>query len=887
MSSSSISTPPQYHAVGVALAIGSGALIGSSFVFKKRGLLAAQGDNLGEGVAYLKNMVWWTGMIMMILGELCNFGAYAFVAAIIVTPMGALSVVICAILSTFFLNERLTLIGWIGCFQCIFGAVIIALNAPDQQSVNTIAEFKHLFLAPGFLAYGGVVIVSVLILIFFFAPRYGKKNMLWQANFSMDASLGGLSVSCTQGLGACIVTTIRGENQFKNWFIYFLIAFVAVTLVTEIYFLNMALALFNTAMVTPVYFTLFTTCTLVTSLVLYQGVKASPKQIVTVFLGFLVISKLSLFLPHAFLLPRLALMFPAPTPILRLMCFVAFDSLFPWFPTSPVDITGSGVSLLQLSKVDPSHLRNLDRRTTILLQAAREEVKADDLVEDGDVEKGIIAATEEPGIDAMRGTFGGLGTITRAKRRQSIVSGGDRSSHYRSSVATSAAGGNGFTASGDRRRRRRDTVASTDLQDNLAGRGVRRFQLHDAPPTRSHSATSPTTPVSQQNHGPPPPSSFLSPGSFLGRRKRRDSHDSAAAQQGSDAGDSPSSPTSAKMARGGSSNSNAAVASPSPPNGVNGIPKGGKFASKESLTLKDVQEDAEDGENVVGVDVESELSMHTLLAQQQWAAERRLSAAGHTDNDPSPLRHQTTIQFAEPTLLSQAHAHRHREHGPGDNIPPIQVSQSSIASTSPSTAAPAVLDGILRRPDLAPAESAASGVSGSAASGLSIDRENGRFFSSPSPIGSSPAETPGAAEATSIDGQQQQPFPLRRGPSGTAASRFGRHMLESHEEVTEPTSSTTGDGDDRAPSPAGQIAAQTRSRPSTPSRSLPRSRPTSPSPLQAQVQSRSSPLPQSRSTSPSHAAVTAASFTPPHTPPRSNPDAVRTSVVSDEGPDEY
>ncbi|KAF8304912.1 DUF803-domain-containing protein [Clavulina sp. PMI_390] len=84
MSSSSISTPPQYHAVGVALAIGSGALIGSSFVFKKRGLLAAQGDNLGEGVAYLKNMVWWTGMIMMILGELCNFGAYAFVAAIIV-----------------------------------------------------------------------------------------------------------------------------------------------------------------------------------------------------------------------------------------------------------------------------------------------------------------------------------------------------------------------------------------------------------------------------------------------------------------------------------------------------------------------------------------------------------------------------------------------------------------------------------------------------------------------------------------------------------------------------------------------------------------------------------------------------------------------------------
>ena len=28
--------------------------------------------------------MWWTGMIIMILGELCNFAAYAFVEAIIV-----------------------------------------------------------------------------------------------------------------------------------------------------------------------------------------------------------------------------------------------------------------------------------------------------------------------------------------------------------------------------------------------------------------------------------------------------------------------------------------------------------------------------------------------------------------------------------------------------------------------------------------------------------------------------------------------------------------------------------------------------------------------------------------------------------------------------------
>jgi uncharacterized membrane protein len=42
----------------------------------------------------------------------------SFTAAVLVTPLGALSVVICAILSHFILEEKLTFFGWIGCFLC-------------------------------------------------------------------------------------------------------------------------------------------------------------------------------------------------------------------------------------------------------------------------------------------------------------------------------------------------------------------------------------------------------------------------------------------------------------------------------------------------------------------------------------------------------------------------------------------------------------------------------------------------------------------------------------------------------------------------------------------------------------------------------------------------
>ena len=92
--------------------------------------------------------------------------------------MGALSVVISGLLSHFFLNEKLSLFGWISSFQCLLGAAILAINGPDEQSVNTIVEFRHLFVTPWFLSYGGVVIVAAAFLALYVAPRWGKQSML-------------------------------------------------------------------------------------------------------------------------------------------------------------------------------------------------------------------------------------------------------------------------------------------------------------------------------------------------------------------------------------------------------------------------------------------------------------------------------------------------------------------------------------------------------------------------------------------------------------------------------------------------------------------------------------------------------------------------------------
>ena len=236
-----VTRPPVYKAVGISLAIAAGLFIGVSFVLKKIGLLKANvkyNEEAGEGYGYLKNHWWWTGMTLMIIGELCNFAAYAFVDAILVTPLGALSVVITTILSAIFLKERLSFVGKVGCFICIVGSVVIVINAPAQSSAATIQQMQHFVIAPGFLTYAGVVIVACVFTALWAGPRYGKKSML--VYLSICSLIGGLSVVATQGLGAAVVAQAGGTPQFNQWFLYVLLAFVVSTLVTEIIYLNVS-----------------------------------------------------------------------------------------------------------------------------------------------------------------------------------------------------------------------------------------------------------------------------------------------------------------------------------------------------------------------------------------------------------------------------------------------------------------------------------------------------------------------------------------------------------------------------------------------------------------------------------------------------------------------
>lgn len=137
--------------IGLALAITSTLAIGTSFVITKKGLNDAADKHgfEGDGFAYLKTPLWWAGITSLIVGEVANFAAYAFAPAILVTPLGALSVLIGAVLGSYFLKEELGVLGKLGCAICLLGSVIIVLHAPPDKEIQTVDQILAFAIKPG------------------------------------------------------------------------------------------------------------------------------------------------------------------------------------------------------------------------------------------------------------------------------------------------------------------------------------------------------------------------------------------------------------------------------------------------------------------------------------------------------------------------------------------------------------------------------------------------------------------------------------------------------------------------------------------------------------------------------------------------------------------
>lgn len=132
-----------------------------------------------------------------------------------------------------------------------------------------------------------------------------------------------------------------------------------------------------------------------------------------------------------------------------------------------------------MSKIDPTEFKSLDRRSTILLQATRKQTEGVD-------EKSVTSA-EDPGIDALRGSFGTVGSIIRARSARRI------SQSTRNSIHS-----NRFAASNTRLDVERSDSRKTAASSSNHYGGMQRHQLFDTPVPRSDASDTDSISMSSQ-----------------------------------------------------------------------------------------------------------------------------------------------------------------------------------------------------------------------------------------------------------------------------------------------------------------------------------------------------------------------------------------------------
>ncbi|KAJ7326630.1 hypothetical protein JRQ81_016389 [Phrynocephalus forsythii] len=258
--------------IGLALAISSSFFIGFSFILKKKGLLqlAEKGcTRAGQGgFSYLKEWLWWAGLLLMGIGEAANFAAYAFAPATLVTPLGALSVLISAVLSSYVLNEKLNIHGKLGCILSILGSTVMVIHAPEEEQVTTLDEMEMKLKDPAFIGFSAIIIVVSLVLIFGVAPKLGQTNIL--VYISICSVIGAFSVSSVKGLGIAVQDMLQQKPVFRHPLVYILVVVLVMSVGTQIIYLNRSLDVFNTSLVTPIYYVCFTTTVVVCSVILFK-----------------------------------------------------------------------------------------------------------------------------------------------------------------------------------------------------------------------------------------------------------------------------------------------------------------------------------------------------------------------------------------------------------------------------------------------------------------------------------------------------------------------------------------------------------------------------------------------------------------------------------------
>lgn len=142
---------------------------------------------------------------------------------------------------------------------------MIVLHSPQEEEVESMPALLNMMKQPVFITYVTIIISLSLSIAMYFGPKYGSDHVV--VYIVLCSAVGSLTVMSCKGLGLAFKDDLN--NSFQNWLTYLFFAVLVVCVFVQMNYLNKALDLFSTSVVTPVYYVFFTTLVILASAVLF------------------------------------------------------------------------------------------------------------------------------------------------------------------------------------------------------------------------------------------------------------------------------------------------------------------------------------------------------------------------------------------------------------------------------------------------------------------------------------------------------------------------------------------------------------------------------------------------------------------------------------------
>ncbi|KAJ3988123.1 magnesium transporter NIPA-domain-containing protein [Lentinula detonsa] len=245
-------------------------------------VVSKDGAEAGNESDYLKSKLWWSGFLLMNVGELGNFISYAWAPASIVAPLGTFALVANCLFSPLIQGERFRKRDIFGITIAIIGAVTVVLSSNASNGrLNPAALVRAISQTP-FIVYTCIYAVGAMILASLSQSSYGQRYAL--VDIGLCALFGGFTVLSTKAVSTLL--TMQWSQVFTSVITYPVFLCLVLTGVGQIRYLNRALMRFDSKIVIPIQFVLFNLSAIVGSAILYGDFKkASFHQIVTFLYG--------------------------------------------------------------------------------------------------------------------------------------------------------------------------------------------------------------------------------------------------------------------------------------------------------------------------------------------------------------------------------------------------------------------------------------------------------------------------------------------------------------------------------------------------------------------------------------------------------------------------